>query len=668
MLIWRNLEVTKTPTKAFNRLKELNATQEELDLVEQAGTLSDLLGEVEVRAFEAFESGDVETARQLMYGEEYEAKLEPINDAMDKFNALLNARTALAAESASARASFVVSMIIGALIFMALIVVSSFMIILSKIKPIVGLVTAASDLSNGKMSVQLRTNQNDEIGHISQSFVKVAETIHALIENLQKMARQHHVGKVDFFADADFFVGEYREVVLATNEMVKEHISEKRAAMQCVTEIVNGDFSAQIKQMPGKKVYINEAMDSLRERIKGINDEVRMMIQNMLVGNLSARIDEKKYSGDWASLMVGLNEVLTAVSNPISESLTVIEEMARGNFNTEMKGNYKGAFDTIEVSVNATVENMKNYIMEISATLNQLANNNLNQGITQEYVGEFSHIKDALNNIIAKFNEVIENIGSASEQVSLGAKQISENCTQLAQGASEQTGSIEALTSTIHELSQQIQRNAGNAQVANELSAESKKNATTGNAEMKQMLSSMEGIKESSNNISRIIKVIEDIAFQTNLLALNAAVEAARAGEHGKGFSVVAEEVRSLASRSQNAAKETNELINDSIDRVNEGTRVAEHTAASLDSIVKGFEKVSEIIDEISKASVEQASAIAEVDMGLDQISQVVQVNSATSEVSASASEKLASQAEILKNMVGVFVLKNTSKMNRNMR
>jgi methyl-accepting chemotaxis protein len=227
----------------------------------------------------------------------------------------------------------------------------------------------------------------------------------------------------------------------------------------------------------------------------------------------------------------------------------------------------------------------------------------------------------------------------------------------LSQGSTEQASSIEEITASMTQVSAQTKQNAANANQANQLALAAKENAVEGNGQMQGMVKAMAEINDSSSNISKIIKVIDEIAFQTNILALNAAVEAARAGQHGKGFAVVAEEVRNLAARSANAAKETTEMIENSIRKVEAGTEIANNTASALNKIVDGVAKAAELVGDIASASNEQATGIAQINQAISQVAQVVQTNSATAEESAAASEELSSQAELLKNAVNRFRL-----------
>lgn len=291
----------------------------------------------------------------------------------------------------------------------------------------------------------------------------------------------------------------------------------------------------------------------------------------------------------------------------------------------------------------------------------RLADGDLDVELTIDSKDEIGTLSLAFSEMTANMNEVMSNINAASEQVASGARQVSDSSMALSQGATEQASSIEELTASVEEISSQTRLNAQNATEANTLAENARVNAVKGNDQMKMMLKSMDEINDSSNSISKIIKVIDEIAFQTNILALNAAVEAARAGQHGKGFAVVAEEVRNLAARSANAAKETTDLIEGSIKKVEGGTKIANETAVALEQIVGGIEKVSNLVGDIAVASNEQAQGVEQINQGIGQIADVVQTTSATSEETAAASEELSSQAEMLKNQVSRFKLKRNS-------
>jgi methyl-accepting chemotaxis protein len=302
---------------------------------------------------------------------------------------------------------------------------------------------------------------------------------------------------------------------------------------------------------------------------------------------------------------------------------------------------------------------------KVSGALSLISDGNLDVEVQVESRDEIGDMGVNLNKMAENLNMVINNISSAAEQVASGAKQVSDSSMALSQGATEQASAIEELTASLEEISTQTVKNAENANQASNLAESARQSAALGNEQMGQMLTAMDDINEASSNISKIIKVIDDIAFQTNILALNAAVEAARAGQHGKGFAVVAEEVRNLAARSANAAKETTTLIEGSIRKVEGGTKIAKETAVALGSIVDEVSRVSQLVNDIAKASNEQAAGISQINQGLVQVSEVVQNNSATSEESAAASEELAGQAEMLKDQVARFNLRRKMRSGR---
>jgi len=504
-----------------------------------------------------------------------------------------------------------------------------------------------------------RTSTKNEITLLERSFADVANVVHELITEIKGFNQKFHIeGDMDAKLNSEGFDGSYMEVLDSVNLFATNLVNDTFFILRLFGEYGEGDFSTEVPALPGKKIIIKDEADKLKHIMNSINSEIKGLAQDAVDGKMSSRADARAYNGEWNVLMKGLNSLMDAVSAPITEVSEVMGYVAHGNFEHKMNGDYKGELLAMKESINTTVTNIASYIDEIARVLTSLSKNDLNQGIAREYVGSFAIIKDAMNNIIDTLNNVIGDMSSAASQVAAGAKSISESSMTLAQGASEQASSVEELNATVLTINESTLRNAESAKNAEGLSGSAKDNASKGSNDMGNMLKSMEGIKDSSDKISKIIKVIEDIAFQTNLLALNAAVEAARAGEHGKGFAVVAEEVRTLAAKSQTAAKETAELIEESINRVKEGTNITDQTANALKTIVEDIDKIADITTNIASDSHNQTEAVKQVVEGLNQITDVVQNNSATSEESASASQELSSQAEIMRNLVSVFKMK----------
>lgn len=349
--------------------------------------------------------------------------------------------------------------------------------------------------------------------------------------------------------------------------------------------------------------------------------------------------------------------LIRSFRKPITELKHVSENMARGNFDTEITYTSKDEFGDLSNSFRQTNEMIKKVVSDTSRGLKEIAGSNLNIAPEAEYPGLFAEIENSMKSIIAQLSTTLRLISISSASVSNGAEQLANGSQALSQGATEQAAAVDELGSTILGISEQVKVNANNAQKASELAETVGTEMQVSNAQMAELMKAMDDITNTSNEISKIIKTIEDIAFQTNILALNAAVEAARAGVAGKGFAVVADEVRNLASKSAEAASNTTTLIESSIRAVNNGMKIANDTAASLENVVTGASEVITTIGKIAEASGEQAESINQVSVGIDQISNVVQTNSATAQESAATSEELTGQASLLDDLIGQFQL-----------
>lgn len=419
------------------------------------------------------------------------------------------------------------------------------------------------------------------------------------------------VGEIPQLINEDY-KGDYNKIKNSINVL----ITALNNATNIAEQISQGNLNNEIKlRSDGDKLM--KALEIMTKAIKRLASDANMLAESAIRGEMSVRADETVHSGDFKSIVSGVNHTLDAVMKPVNEAVDVLKGLSSGDLTMSMVG---------------------------------------------EYQGDHAILKNSINQTLDSLNELLAQVQITVDEVSRGSIQVSDASTALSQGATEQAASLEEITSSMSEIGSQTRTNAENANQANILTFEAKEAAEKGNKEMEQLNKAMSEITESSKNISKIIKVIDEIAFQTNLLALNAAVEAARAGRHGKGFAVVAEEVRNLAARSAAAAKETSDMIENSIRTVENGSIIAIRTGEALDEIRQGSIKSADIVGEIATMSNEQAQAISQINEGLVQIDKVTQTNTASAEESASASEELSGQASQLRQLLSRFKLRNAGE------
>jgi methyl-accepting chemotaxis protein len=564
-------------------------------------------------------------------------------------------------------------------------------------KSIKGLTSAAETLATGDVDVNLEAKGKDEIGIMTIAFNKMIDSIKAQADIASKIADGHRDIDVVVKSDKDILnmklkdavqslnlllhetdkltkavmkgdlsergkegvlKGVWNDLIVGINQLIDAFVNPINLTNEYVTMLGNGVVPEKIDteyygDFNEIKVSINRCIDG----IDGLVADTNELIDAAQSGDLAYRADASKHMGQYGRIIKGINETLDATTKPVMEASAVLKEMAAGNLKVKMTGEYKGDHNVIKQALNQTITSLVGYIDEIAMVLGRMGEGDFTVRVTRKFEGDFIAIQEAFVNILDSLNKILGDINVSAEQVSSGAGQVSASSQALSQGSTEQASSIEEITSAMTQVAEQTKENALNANKANALTVKAKDGAISGNEQMQGMVDAMREINESSKNISKIIKVIDEIAFQTNILALNAAVEAARAGEHGKGFAVVAEEVRNLAARSANAAKETTGLIENSINKVESGTEIANVTAKSLSEIVEGVSEVATLVSTISNASNEQAIAISQINEGVNQISDVTQNNTATAEETAAASEEMSAQAELLKDMISKFEL-----------
>lgn len=384
--------------------------------------------------------------------------------------------------------------------------------------------------------------------------------------------------------------------------------------------------------------------------VSGLREKQAMAVFTVIIlGGISVAV----------SVVFGIY-ITRGITQPVTELEQAARAMARGEFSAvRVAYDSRDELGSLAGDIRSMVKTLTDVLQNETYILNEMAEGNFSVHSEKDeyYIGEFEQLMRSMKKISRGLSELLLQISRSADNVAAGSEQVSSGSQNLAQGTTEQAASVEELTGMMSEISDQAYRNSRDAQEASEKAQMVKENATESSRSMQEMVKAMAEISGKSDEIRKIVKTIEDFSFQTNILALNAAVEAARAGDRGKGFSVVANEVRSLANQSSAASKSTAALIQSSLQAVENGRRIANETDNALAEVVSGIDNVSELLFHITDASSKQFDANRQVTENINLISEVVQTNSATAEECAAASEELASQAQLLKELVSHFKL-----------
>lgn len=468
----------------------------------------------------------------------------------------------------------------------------------------------ANAIAIGNLNSKIDISQQDEIGDLLRAMATMQNSVNSFVQAQEEMAKKHSAGFVKERLDSSKFSGTYAQMAHEMNELIQSRIAMNRRILEIIGQYAKGDFSIDMEVLPGETIVITQTMNSIKQALLTINNEIKTLAKAGANGDFSKRANTDNFEFMFAEMLGDLNQLLDTCDNGFNDILHVSTSLAQGNLTQKITKNYPGTFGKVIVGINSTVENLQALVNEI---------------------------KDS------------------TLQINTAAQEIAAGNNDLSNRTEKQAGSLEETAASMTQLTGTVQHNAENATQANQLAREAAIIASQGGIVVGNVVTTMDNINESSRKVVEIISVIDNIAFQTNILALNAAVEAARAGEQGRGFAVVATEVRSLAQRAAAAAGEIKMLIGDSVDKVEGGSQLVAQAGKTMQEIVRAVQGVTEIMGEITAASAEQSAGISQVNHAISQMDDVTQQNAALVEQAAAGAESLEEQAQKLSVTVANF-------------
>ncbi|WP_372362761.1 methyl-accepting chemotaxis protein [Xanthomonas sp. NCPPB 1325] len=536
--------------------------------------------------------------------------------SINAFIDLQEAKNRAAAKQAVATArGFAMLMVISTVVALLLGATIAFLLTRSVVLPLRQSLQLAQRINEGDLRSQDAPTGSDESGQLLRAMQLMQHRLQDVISAQRTMASRHDAGEISYRTDAQRFPGEYGHMVQDTNALVHAHVQTQLRMTEVMGRYAVGDLAPEIEQYPGEKAAITATMQQVKQNLRAINAQIHALTQAACAGDFALRGQPDKFEHDFRLMVENLNTMMATSDTNLAKFSELLRAIADGDLTVRMSGNFHGVFASMRDDANSTVHHLTDIVTRIQTTSNS--------------------------------------IGFAAEDITGGNQELTRRSEQQAASLEETAASMEELTST-------VKQNAEHAGRANQLALGAATIASQGRDVVGQVIEQMSGIEASSKRIADIISVIDGIAFQTNILALNAAVEAARAGEQGRGFAVVASEVRTLSHRSSDAAREIKRLIDDSVQRVADGSTLVHQAGTTMGEVVTSVQHVTDIIGHISAASQEQAGGIEQVNYTIAQMDETTQQNVRLVEAASTAAHALEEHSTQLTRAVEVFKVNAT--------
>ncbi|MCL1986609.1 MAG: methyl-accepting chemotaxis protein [Firmicutes bacterium] len=507
-----------------------------------------------------------------------------------------------------------------------------------------------------------KTRKNAKASVFDSLYASLFEAVaknRELFEDINKMVDDHNIGFYDQYIDEGKYEAENKQFVQGINQMVAMYVDDYIELLNTFKSYSEGDFTVGVRTYQENWAWANKIMADLQNNFKYLIEETSILAENAKHGKFDVYANAHDFKGEWADMIKNLNDLMTNINVPLSDVEKNILLMSHGDF-TLLEGKYHGKFEVLQVACNVVNNFIYAYVQEISEILEKISKGDLDITIHNDYLGSFAPIKAAINAIVQGLNSTMSELQQASSFVAEGAAEVASVSQKLAAGATTQAKSVDDLNNFIF-LMNDIAERAGEKMTLTGNNAQlTQTSVSNASDSVENLTTTMNRLRVSSENISRINAVITNIAFQTNLLALNASVEAARAGEHGRGFSVVAEEVRNLATRSQESASETSTIVVEDLENVEDGLKITDEILSMFSTIENIVKEISQTMQEVTKIAQEQMQSVHNVSENIHAITRVTNDISETSLASSAAAEELSSQSTLLRDKIAFFKLKRT--------